>query len=168
MRSAQAGTRALRRKNCPKPDDDDGEDDDRPSRAGYMAATPGDRCSSGAAKRAVKTTPDHDLVQIVERLKNSKGDFTEQTNQDCAVLVRRAEQLAGALHICRSLSGESYFCGLWSTYSSLAPRLTGSARCSRALSHADYTEEPWFVQGKAQVFFHNPSKRRFKKGPSGA
>jgi len=154
--------------NCPKPDDDNRADDDRPSRAGYMAATPGDRCRSGAAKRAVKTTPDQDLVQIVERLRNSKGGFTEQTNQDCAVLVTRAEQLAGTLHTCRSLSGESYFCGLWSTYSSLAPRLTGSARCSRALSHADYTEEPWFVQGKAQVFFHNPSKRRLRTGSSGA
>ena len=82
--------------------------------------------------------------------------------------MTRAELLAGTLHTCRSLSGESYFCGLWSTYSSLAPRLTGSARCSRALSHADYTEEPWFVQGKAQVFFHNPSKRRLRTGSSGA
>jgi hypothetical protein len=112
MKSAQAGTQVSKSKSCPKPDDNDGADDDRPSRAENIAATPGGIGSSGAAKLAVKTTPDHDLVQIVERLRNSRGGFTEETNQDCAVLVRRAEQLAGTLHTCRSLSGELFLLAL--------------------------------------------------------
>ena len=170
MSCAQAGTRAFKRKSCPKPDNDEGADEDRPSRAETMDATSGDRCSSGAAKRAVKTTPDYDLIQIVERLRKSKGDFTEQTNQDCAELTRRADQLGGTLHTCKSLSGElcPAGCVLLSLEHFFVRRITihRLLACSRALSHKGYTEEPWFVRGKAQVFFHNPSKRRLRTGSS--
>ena len=99
-----ARTRATKRKNCHNPYDDDAAEHDRLF-CDELSAASGDKPGSGTTKHAEKSI-DKDLVRILERLRNSEGSFTEQTNQDCAVLVRRANMLGGTLPTCTSLSGE--------------------------------------------------------------